>query len=388
MRIRRSSGTSRKREGDAGEAPRGAPRDPRDLDRRHPAGGGPEGTPLGRAVKAVMEAGELVSDDTMIALIHERLADPDARDGFVLDGFPRTVAQASALERELPRKCPAIFGGYQPDRARGDARRAAAGAVGRRGARRRPARSGPGASARLSRENGSSGRVLPAEAAARRSAGSGRGVRGGGTDRPRARRATVRRGRHDHRPGSRGAAQARGSLADRARNPRRGGDRRPAGSHDASSSTGSPRTRSAGAGRSPPFWATGDTRRRSAPRSTTRWSTASRRAGPSRKGTSSGSTAAPSWTATTATRRGRSRSDRIAAERERLLRVTREALAAGIEAARPGNRVSDIGRGHRGASRSSTATASCATSSGTASGPRSTRSPRCPTTGRPDGARA
>jgi adenylate kinase len=60
-----------------------------------------EGTPLGGKVKAVMEAGDLVPDDLMIALIRERIAAPDARDGFVLDGFPRTVDQALALERIL-----------------------------------------------------------------------------------------------------------------------------------------------------------------------------------------------------------------------------------------------------------------------------------------------
>ena len=60
-----------------------------------------EGTPLGGKVKAVMESGDLVSDDLMIALIQERLAAPDAADGFVLDGFPRTVDQALALERIL-----------------------------------------------------------------------------------------------------------------------------------------------------------------------------------------------------------------------------------------------------------------------------------------------
>ena len=60
-----------------------------------------EGTPLGQRVKAVMEAGELVSDDLMIALIRERIAAPDARAGFLLDGFPRTVDQAAALDRLL-----------------------------------------------------------------------------------------------------------------------------------------------------------------------------------------------------------------------------------------------------------------------------------------------
>jgi adenylate kinase len=60
-----------------------------------------ESTPLGLRAKTVMEAGELVSDDLMIALIQERLAAPDARRGFILDGFPRTVEQAEALERLL-----------------------------------------------------------------------------------------------------------------------------------------------------------------------------------------------------------------------------------------------------------------------------------------------
>lgn len=58
-----------------------------------------EGTPLGGKVKAVMEKGDLVSDDLIIALIRERIAAPDAAGGFVLDGFPRTVDQAVALEK-------------------------------------------------------------------------------------------------------------------------------------------------------------------------------------------------------------------------------------------------------------------------------------------------
>jgi adenylate kinase len=60
-----------------------------------------EGTPLGLQAKAVMEAGELVSDDLMIALIRDRIGIPDASAGFILDGFPRTVEQAAALERLL-----------------------------------------------------------------------------------------------------------------------------------------------------------------------------------------------------------------------------------------------------------------------------------------------
>jgi len=57
------------------------------------------GTPLGELVKAVMARGELVGDELMVEVVRERLARPDAAEGFVLDGFPRTTAQAEALER-------------------------------------------------------------------------------------------------------------------------------------------------------------------------------------------------------------------------------------------------------------------------------------------------
>lgn len=60
-----------------------------------------EGTPLGLKAKSVMEAGELVPDDLMIALIQGRLAAPDGLRGFILDGFPRTVQQAESLEKLL-----------------------------------------------------------------------------------------------------------------------------------------------------------------------------------------------------------------------------------------------------------------------------------------------
>lgn len=59
------------------------------------------GTALGLKAKAKMDAGELVSDDIVLALIRERLAAPDTRKGFILDGFPRNVAQAEALEPVL-----------------------------------------------------------------------------------------------------------------------------------------------------------------------------------------------------------------------------------------------------------------------------------------------
>ena len=59
------------------------------------------GTPLAEKVKGFMDRGELVPDDLMITIIRERLQQPDARDGFILDGFPRTVAQAEALDSLL-----------------------------------------------------------------------------------------------------------------------------------------------------------------------------------------------------------------------------------------------------------------------------------------------
>ena len=58
-------------------------------------------TPLGLRARAIMEAGELVGDDVVVGLIRERFAAPDARKGFLLDGFPRTIEQARALERLL-----------------------------------------------------------------------------------------------------------------------------------------------------------------------------------------------------------------------------------------------------------------------------------------------
>jgi adenylate kinase len=66
------------------------------------------GTELGRAARAVMESGRLVSDDIMIEIVRERLSRPDAERGFVLDGFPRTVGQAEALDKLLVGKAPLV----------------------------------------------------------------------------------------------------------------------------------------------------------------------------------------------------------------------------------------------------------------------------------------
>jgi adenylate kinase len=56
------------------------------------------GTPLGKEAKKVMDAGGLVSDDIILGLIKERISQPDCKNGFLLDGFPRTIAQAEGLD--------------------------------------------------------------------------------------------------------------------------------------------------------------------------------------------------------------------------------------------------------------------------------------------------
>lgn len=60
-------------------------------------------SPLGQAAKAVMDRGELVSDDIMLGLIGERLSESDVAKGFILDGYPRNLAQAAALDEVLKR---------------------------------------------------------------------------------------------------------------------------------------------------------------------------------------------------------------------------------------------------------------------------------------------
>lgn len=62
------------------------------------------GTPVGQKAKAVMEAGGLVSDEIVIGIVADRIEEADARKGFILDGFPRTLAQAEALDSMLESK--------------------------------------------------------------------------------------------------------------------------------------------------------------------------------------------------------------------------------------------------------------------------------------------
>ena len=58
-----------------------------------------EGTPLGREAKAYMDKGQLVPDEVIIGMVKNRISAPDCRNGFLFDGFPRTIAQAEALEK-------------------------------------------------------------------------------------------------------------------------------------------------------------------------------------------------------------------------------------------------------------------------------------------------
>jgi adenylate kinase len=79
-----------------------------------------DGTELGRRVKPIVDSGQLVPDDLMIELIRDRLGEPDAEAGFVLDGFPRTPAQADALDvmlDEIDRRLSIVFEFQLPDDA-------------------------------------------------------------------------------------------------------------------------------------------------------------------------------------------------------------------------------------------------------------------------------
>ncbi|GJD52292.1 Adenylate kinase [Methylobacterium crusticola] len=62
------------------------------------------GTPVGIEAKSLMDSGALVPDEIVVGIVADRIEEPDARNGFILDGFPRTVAQATALAAMLARK--------------------------------------------------------------------------------------------------------------------------------------------------------------------------------------------------------------------------------------------------------------------------------------------
>lgn len=76
------------------------------------------GTQLGREADKYMQAGKLVPDEVVIGLVRERIAEPDAKAGFLLDGFPRTVPQADALDRVLAEKGTPLDVAIQIDVAR------------------------------------------------------------------------------------------------------------------------------------------------------------------------------------------------------------------------------------------------------------------------------
>ena len=61
------------------------------------------GTEMGLKAKSYIDAGELVPDDVVIGIIKERLSESDCKDGYILDGFPRTIPQAEALDKDMQR---------------------------------------------------------------------------------------------------------------------------------------------------------------------------------------------------------------------------------------------------------------------------------------------
>lgn len=77
-----------------------------------------DGTPLGLEAKKIMEAGELVSDEIMLGIIRERLAEDDAKRGYILDGYPRTLPQARSLESLMNERSepPVVVANIEVDR--------------------------------------------------------------------------------------------------------------------------------------------------------------------------------------------------------------------------------------------------------------------------------
>jgi adenylate kinase len=77
-----------------------------------------ENTELGKKVSKIMESGELVTDDLILEIIQKRITLPDCQDGFILDGFPRTIPQAEGLDKlldELSLPAPVVIEIYAPD---------------------------------------------------------------------------------------------------------------------------------------------------------------------------------------------------------------------------------------------------------------------------------
>ena len=117
-----------------------------------------DATPLGREVNEIMERGDLVPDEITIRMIRERLAEDDARDGFILDGFPRNLAQAEALDemlREIGRSARRDLL-LRPRRRDGEGRARSAARTRRGGPTTRRSRSRAGCRSTTSRQSRSS----------------------------------------------------------------------------------------------------------------------------------------------------------------------------------------------------------------------------------------
>jgi adenylate kinase len=76
-----------------------------------------QGTPLGQEAKAIMERGDLVRDDLVVKMVEERIVEPDCADGYILDGFPRTINQARMMEEIDSSHREIVIEIYLPDEA-------------------------------------------------------------------------------------------------------------------------------------------------------------------------------------------------------------------------------------------------------------------------------
>jgi hypothetical protein len=112
-----------------------------------------DGTDLGNEAKRFMDAGDLVPDGLIVKMAAARIAQDDARDGFILDGFPRTIAQATALSEQLSGLHRRITAAQERGRLR-------PGRLATDPARRRPARRGAQSPIRLPREDEAADRLL------------------------------------------------------------------------------------------------------------------------------------------------------------------------------------------------------------------------------------
>ena len=147
------------------------------------------GTPIGLKAKDIMARGDLVPDDVVVGIISDRLDEPDAEPGFVLDGFPRTVKQAEALDRLLDKKGLELDGVVELKVDEGillkriEKRLAGHAGAGGGGPRRRQSGVVQDAARRLPAADRAADRLLPGEGRAEERRRHGRGRRGDAVDR-------------------------------------------------------------------------------------------------------------------------------------------------------------------------------------------------------------